>query len=94
MDQKFCIIIKRRILFDLTIGAINLITKNMILIKIHYNNLLIQCRYCLLIAHLVKESKIFFGLKRNKKLEVALIIQIRRDTTSTPIPIEVTNRPH
>lgn len=55
LDQFFCIVFEIEVLFDLILGIVNLLIKDMILININYNNLSIKCCYHLLIIHLMKE---------------------------------------
>ena len=55
LDQKFCVGIKTREPFDLSLKAINLVSGESSIIQVDYNNLPIRCRYCLATFHLVKD---------------------------------------
>lgn len=85
MDQKFCVALKAGVPFDLTLGAINPITREMTLIKIDYNNLPIRCRYCLSTAHLVIECEALHNPQRNGHSE-SIAGTHTRDATSPPRP--------
>jgi hypothetical protein len=64
LDQKFCIAITTGKPLDLTIEAVNPITKGTTVIQVDYNNLPIRCRFCLSTSHLIKDCSVFH---RNRK---------------------------
>lgn len=71
LDQKFCIALKIGVLFELTLGVVNLIMGDVTLIKVDYNNLPIQCRYCISSTYIVKDCHALHGAKRTCTQSIA-----------------------